>query len=186
MAKLIADRRKHLATYKKNKKSLTSLFRRCFAGEISSDQFYADLPKYWSFEVGDRLQGKGFEILGMHSNFRDLSRSFVTIIDAADEDRDDVVVEEIDRLSEAGVPTRGAFLSEMLCLMFPDGYPLLNKPVKKYLRAVNFKAPRRASEGVRFLDLAKKLRFSLLQNRHHPAKNLAELDAVIWLEYQDQ
>lgn len=48
---------------------------------------------------------------------------------------------------------------------------------------VKFKAPRGASEGARYVDLAKKLRFSLLQNPKHPAKNLAEIDAVIWLAF---
>jgi hypothetical protein len=52
----------------------------------------------------------------------------------------------------------------------------LNQPVQDYLKAVKFKAPRGASEGARFIDLAKKLRSSLLQNPGHPAKNPAELD----------
>jgi hypothetical protein len=38
-------------------------------------------------------------------------------------------------------------------------------------------------EGARFIDLAKKLRFWLLNDPDHPAKNLAELDTVIWLAY---
>jgi HKD family nuclease len=181
---IITRRRRTLAAYKKNKVSLTNLFRRCAKGKITSPQFWDELPKYWSHDVGDRLTGPGFAIAAKHSDFRDLSRSFIKIINAGDEDRDDVVVEEIDRLSENRVPTRGAFLSEMLCLRFPDEYPVWNKPVKKYFRDVKLKAPRGASEGARFLDLAKKLRVSLLQNRHHPAKNLAELDAVIWLKYQ--
>jgi hypothetical protein len=111
-----------------------------------------------------------------------LSQSFVKILDASSDDRDDVVVEEIDRLAERQIATRKAFLSEMLCLRFPEEYPVLNKPVQDYLNEIEFKAPRGASEGVRFVDLARKLRFSLLQNRDHPAKNLAELDTIIWLE----
>ena len=73
----------------------------------------------------------------------------------------------------------------MLCLQFPADYPVLNKPVAKYLSAVKFKAPRKASEGVRYVDLAKKLRFSLLQNPDYPAQNLAELDVIIWKEHGD-
>lgn len=105
-----------------------------------------------------------------------MSHSVINIVEATDEDRDDIVVEEIDRLCNNRVPTSGALLSEMLCLMFPNDYPLLDDPVQRYLEEVQFKAPHGASEGVRFLDLAKKLRFSLLQNPDHPAKNLAELD----------
>jgi HKD family nuclease len=186
MRKFIAERRERLAVYEKNKKSLTGLFRRCANRKITSSDFYDELPSYWGNEVGDRLQGLGWERRGKDGDFHDLSRSFVVIIDAADEDRDDIVVEEIDRLHKNGVPARKAFLSEMLCLRYPDDYPLLNRPVHKYLKDVKFKAPHGASEGVRFLDLAKKLRLSLLQNPHHPAKNLAELDTVIWLQYGEQ
>jgi len=71
----------------------------------------------------------------------------------------------------------------MLCLRFPEQYPVLNKPVKDYLLHVEFKPPRGASEGVLYVDLARKLRSSLIANPSHPAKNLAELDTVIWLAY---
>ncbi|PYU15977.1 MAG: hypothetical protein DMG37_03835 [Acidobacteria bacterium] len=179
----IAKRRAHLAVYKKKQAGLMRLFRRCEKKQINSKHFYNELPNYWSAKAGDRLQGAGWEIKGKHSNFQELSKSFVKILDVADEDRDNVVSEEIDRLSEQNVPTRRAFLSEMLCLPFPKEYPVLNQPVQDYLRAVKHKAPRGASEGARFIHLAKTLRSSLLQNPGHPAKSLAELDTVIWLAY---
>lgn len=71
----------------------------------------------------------------------------------------------------------------MLCLEYPDQYPVLNKPVHNYLKSIKFNAPRGASEEARYIDLAKKLRYSLLQNPNHPARNLAELDTVIWLAF---
>jgi hypothetical protein len=71
----------------------------------------------------------------------------------------------------------------MLSLRFPNEYPVLNDPVWKYLTAIKYHAPRGASEGAQFIFLAKTLRATLLQNPDHPAKNLAELDTVIWLEY---
>jgi len=183
MKEKIEERRDQLRAYKKKQADLKRLFRRCASGEVSSQNFYDELPEYWGFKVGNRLQGLGFERKGKGSNFRLLSQSYLRILDASDEDRDDIVAEEIDILNEQGVRARGAFLSEMLCLRYPDEYPVLNKPVYDYLKAVKFKAPRGASEGVRFIDLAKKLRASLLQNPEHPAKNLAELDVVIWLKY---
>jgi hypothetical protein len=179
----IAERRARLAVYKKKQAGLMRLFRRCAKKQINSKHFYNELPNYWSTTVGDRLQGRGFEIKGKHSNFQELSKSFVRILDVTGEDRDNVVSEEIDRLGEMDVPTRRAFLSEMLCLRFPKEYPVLNQPVQDYLKAVKHKAPRGASEGARFMFLAKTLRSSLLQNPGHPAKSLAELDTVIWLVY---
>jgi len=185
MRKAINRRRIQLATYNEHKEGLIGLFRRCSNRNITSNQFYEQVPNFWSYELNDRLQGSGWERKGKDSNFRELSESYIRILDATDEDRDDVVAEEIDSLEEMGVSTRGAFLSEMLCLQFPNEYPVLNKPIKNYLKSVNFKAPRGASEGVRYIDLAKKLRTSLLHNPNHPAKNLAELDTVIWLAFAD-
>jgi len=116
-------------------------------------------------------------------DFHTLSQSFMRILDATDADGDNVVSSELDWLSRRKVPTRRAFLTEMLCLRFPDKYPVLNQPVQDYLKAVGYKATRGASEGARFLHLAKALRSSLLQNPEHPAKNLAEPDTIIWLAY---
>jgi hypothetical protein len=112
-----------------------------------------------------------------------LSQSYIRILEAADEDRDDVVAREIDDLGAKNSTTRKAFLSEMLCLQFPSDYPVLNKPVRDYLADIKFHAPRHSSEGSRYIDIARKLRASLKQNPNHPAKNLAELDTVIWLEF---
>ena len=181
--KQINIRRNQLAAYNKNRAGLINLFRRCADRRISTSQFYEQLPEYWGYDIGDRLQGAGWERQGKDSDFRALSESYLRILDATDEDRDDVVVDEIDALRNQRVVTRRAFLSEMLCLQFPGEYPVLNQPVQDYLKEVKFKAPRGASEGARYVDLAKKLRFSLLQNPKHPAKNLAEIDAVIWLAF---
>ena len=183
MKERIRMRRQNLAAYAKRRAGLTRLFRRCAKGRISSSEFFEQLPTYWSSEAGDRLQGAGWERQGKNTDFRKLSQSFLKILRAATEDRDDVVVEEIDRLADQGIAARGAFLSEMLCLRFPEEYPVLNQPVEKYLKDVVYKAPRGASEGVRFVDVAKKLRAALHDNPGHPAKNLAELDTVIWLAY---
>jgi hypothetical protein len=90
----------------------------------------------------------------------------------------------MDRLAELEVASRVAFFSEMLCLRFPGSYPVLNEPVWLFLKDVAFSAPRGASEGARYIYLAKTLRASLLDNPSYPAKNLAELDTVIWLKYR--
>ncbi len=131
------------------------------------------------------MQGAGWERKGKHTNFRLLSRSFVRILDAPEQNRDDVVLTEIDYLDKQDIPARRAFLSEMLCLRFPDAYPVLNKPVTRYLSDVKYRTPRNASEGALYIDLARRLRFSLVKNPTHPAKNLAELDTVIWVKYHD-
>lgn len=177
----INNRQKQLASYRKHRSGLIRLFRSCAAGEISSLEFYDKLPRHWSYDNNNRLQGAGWEIRGKHSDFKLLSESFLRILGTKNDDRDDVVSEEIDNLAENGVVTRKAFLSEMLCLEFPDLYPILNQPIQNYFRKIKVSAPRGASEGARYMYLATELRSSLLQNPTHPAKNLAELDTVICL-----
>lgn len=177
-------RRSVLEQYRKNREDLIELFRQCDAGEISSSEFYTALPNYWGGEVGGRLQGKGWERRGKDANFQQLARSYLKIVDADVHERDDTVVSEIDRLN--GNPARKAFLSEMLCLEFPELYPVLNKPVQNYLLDAKLRGSPKMSEGARYLDIALKLRLSLDQNPLHPAKNIAELDTVIWLAYPPQ
>jgi hypothetical protein len=181
--KIVVERREQLVKYANHRNGLMRLFRQCASGQVTPKQFFDQLPRHWSFEAGDRFQGYGWHISGRHSDFRALAVSFLKIVSASMEDRDDIVGEEIDNLAETRVPARKAFFSEMLCLNFPESYPVLNRPIQNYLKSENFKAPRKASDGARYIDLARKLRFALLQNPDHPAKNLAELDAVIWLRY---
>lgn len=176
-------RREQLASHENLKNSLHKCFLNCSNGNISSSEFYEVLPTVWSWEAGNRLQGMGWERKGKSSDFKELSTSFIRIINSKDGDRDDVVVKELDRLKLLKNPARRAFLSEILCLTYPDKYPVLNKPVNSYLADIKFRAPKGASEGAAYLDLSKKLRSSIALNPTHPAKNLAELDAVIWLEY---
>lgn len=180
---IVKNRRVQLSAHLDMKNGLQKLFLDCSNGEISSSKFYEELPSFWSCDLGNRFQRLGWERKGKGSDFQALSKSFIRILKAKEYDRDDTVVRELDRLKLLENPARSSFLTEILCLTFPDQYPVVNKPVKAYLSDINFKPPRGSSEGAAYLDLAKKLRASLIQNPKHPAKNLAELDSVIWLEY---
>ena len=180
----VEHRRKQLNSHKRNRSGLLKLFRSCADGSRSNKEFYSELPTYWSYEKGNRLQGDGWQMKGKGANLQALAKGFINILEAPQRDRDDVVVSEIDKLSRAGNEARKAFLSEMLCLEFPNFYPILNGPIKNFLTKVKFRAPYGSSEGARYLDLARKLRASLVQNPDHPAKNLAELDTVIQHAYK--
>ncbi|MCA9934271.1 MAG: hypothetical protein KC415_10120, partial [Anaerolineales bacterium] len=48
-----------------------------------------------------------------------------------------------------------------------------------------YRAPHKASEGAKYIDLALKLRQALRQNTKNNAKNLLELDHAIWQWYYD-
>lgn len=177
---LIRDRRNNLAAYARRCTGLMQLFQRAADKKITSKQFFEELPNHWSWELGNRLQGRGWERLGKRADFQELAWSFVAIVGTPKRDRDDVVRVELDRLDTRGNQARKAFLSEMLCLRFPEEYPVLNKPVRVFLAKNRFTAPRGSSEGGMYIDLARKLRLALRANPAYPAKNLAELDALIW------
>nr|VVV06020.1 hypothetical protein AW0309160_03504 [Aliivibrio wodanis] len=179
----VKERRKQISIHESVKSLLTELFTQCAHGKISSSDFYERLPELWSWDLGNRLQGKGWERQGKASDFKELSISYLKVVKALDFERDDVVAREIDRLKMLKVSARTAFFSEILCLTFPDKYPVLNKPIWAYLEDIKFRAPKKSSQGAAYIDLAKKLRLSLKENISHPAKNLAELDTVIWLAY---
>jgi hypothetical protein len=128
-----------LRQYNQTKAPLIELFRNCGDGKISSQQFFEELPRVWGWKVGNRLKGDGWERSGKGSDFQTLAKSFLRIVESSDADRDDTVVAEIDYLSRNELPTRNSFLSEMLCLAFPSEYPVLNQPVKDYLKAIKFR-----------------------------------------------
>lgn len=183
MSGLLEERRKQLRAYQKHQAGLMKLFKDCAAGRITSAEFYERLSSYWGYKAGDRFQGEGWQIAGKRSDFQALSKAFLAIVDAKDDERDDEVADQLDKLSKLKVPARGSFLTEMLCLRFPSEYPVKNKPSKEFLKAIEFKGPRGASEGVSYVDLACRLRLALRLNKDYPARDLAELDTIIWKVY---
>ena len=188
LAGLLENRREQMKVFQKKSAELQALFRDTVRQPWSSaqgNQFYASLNKLWAQGAGgSRFQGAGWDRSGRSSNFKELARSVVAVLDCDKYERDDVVSSEIDRLAEKKVPTRSALFSEMLCQFFPTEFPVLDGPVKEWLKQTNFAAPHGASEGAKYVDLAVKLRSALRQSKDSQAKNLAELDVVIWLANQ--
>lgn len=188
LAGLLANRREQMKVFREKRADLEALFRDTARQPWSSAQgtrFYASLNKLWAHGTGgSRFQGAGWDRSGRSSNFKELARSVVAVLDCDEYERDDIVSSEIDRLRKKKVSTRSALFSEMLCQFFPTEFPVLDGPVKEWLKQTNFFAPRRASEGARYVDLAVKLRAALRQSKDSQAKNLAELDVVIWLVNQ--
>ncbi|MBV5339776.1 MAG: phospholipase D family protein [Deltaproteobacteria bacterium] len=170
-----------------------SIKRCCKTGtEEGNELFYTKLMNCWGNHKS-RFQGKGFEILGKNSKWYEVCDSLSKIFDYADRKKklglDSFVKNEIDRLAEIKNPTRGSWLSEMLCHYFPDRYPLLNAPVKDWLVFNKYAPPKDSSEGAKYIDLAIKMRQVITDGTAHGAKNLPELDNVIWqwhrIQYPD-
>jgi hypothetical protein len=176
----IQNRRKQQAGFARIREQMTSLIIDCADGKLANAAFYEQMMNLWGNDPS-RFQGRGFEIKGKHTNWQDVCKSVSAILSEKDsEDLDGKVRREIDRLANAQNAARTAWLSEILCHYFPDRYPLVNKPINTWLRHNKYRAPLRASEGARYIDLALKLRGALQNNTKSEASNLAELDHSIW------
>jgi hypothetical protein len=179
----LAERRAALAVHHRHYGAFDDFVRRCASGAMTSAAFYDDLDGVWGWERGNRLQGKGWERTGKPSNFRALCRALLTVEAASDDERDDVVRGELDRLEHSKHPARRAFFTELLCLRYPELYPIDNDPFARFLSASRFRATRGAGAGARYVAKARWLRKLLASTPGYPAKNLAELDILLWRKY---
>lgn len=184
IAKHLKDRRSQQKKFKDIQESLLELMRRCASGEMKNQQFYKQMYELWGWHES-RFQGQGFQIRGKQGNWKEICVSLLKILDYSKTkpltmDLDNMVKNEIDKLALSKNPNRLGWMSEMLCHFLPDIYPLYNRPVKNWLKHIKYRPPRGASDGVKYIDLTGKLRSALIENKSYPAKNLAELDGVIW------
>ncbi len=184
--KAIKRRKAQQKKFMEIRDALIELINKCAAGKTPNEVFYDDMMALWGHHPS-RFQGRGFEILGKHSDWKDTCASLYAIVakgkSASIVALDNLVRKEIDRLTSLENPNRGAWLSEMLCHFFPDRYPILNKPVKVWLQHNRFRGPRKASEGALYIDLSMKMRDTLVNNKTNTAKDLSELDHAIWQWY---
>jgi HKD family nuclease len=178
---LIKDRRKQLRAFVKIKPGLKKKIFECANKQIGNEMFYQYLKKTW--DKTSRFQGKGWERTGRKSNFSTLCAGLKSILVAADEDRNRVVVRTIDHLARNRIPTRGALLSELLCQFFPDRYPVLDGPVRWLAKSIKLQWPHGLSEGARYNFLTQTISAALKREPEYPAKNMAELDLLIWKKH---
>jgi hypothetical protein len=179
----LTERREALAVHRRHYGAFDEHVRLCASGAMTSAAFYKDLHGVWGWERGNRLQGKGWERTGKPANFHALCQALLTVDVAADDERDDVVRGELDRLAHSRHPARRAFFTELLCLRYPKLYPIDNDPFARFLSASRFRAGRVSGEGARYVAKARWLRKLLASTPAYPARNLAELDILLWRKY---
>ncbi len=175
---MIGGRKSQIKEFEHNRRKFLHMLRRRVAGKTRNVDVYNSMLNLWGIMA---FQSQQWTRSGRRSNWKAFARAFLEVCDARDEERDEVVRAQKDLLKKKKVPTRGSVFAELLCHYFPDLYPVLNEPVGEWAKRVGYRAPRGASEGNRYLLLAKTLRAALAQKpRNYPAKNLAELDIYIW------
>lgn len=183
-------RRSIMSNFVRNQNNILTLFERCAVGEVLNADFYQRIGQYWGVNEHSRIQGRGWERTGARSDFAEFCKSFLKIYRAREETRDDVVRDEINRLQEERVPTRKAFLSEFLCEFFPESYWIDDAPIRRYLDTISYALRDNTLEtvkgrdGDRYVTISHVLRDALRQSPGYIAKNLTELDLVIWYYYR--
>lgn len=150
--------------------------------ERDNRHFYDELRRLWSADQETQMGGLQWVIRGKHADHQELAKSLVAVIDARPWGRDAVVCAEIDRLHEAGIATRSALLTELLCHFFPRRYPILDEPVRVWRSRVGFDSRVGGTEGERYVRLARAMRAALQDAgpQRLGIADLAELDTLIW------
>ncbi len=178
-------RRATVKSFNGVRRRFIGLLQQGAAHRLTNEETRDGLLRLWN--NGRRFQGKSWERRGMNSDFRRLASGVLTVLNAANSERDDVVAATIDGFRKPPLPTRKAVFSEWLCLLFPGLYPVHNKPVDDWLADERYRAPRGASEGVRYIDIARAMRATLRQSNYRfdnfRIRNLAEFDLLLWQIY---
>lgn len=178
----IEQRRRSEKTFGQLKTILKKEIIKCSKGKITNEFFWEIFWKLWSPHTS-RMQGSGIQFAGKSANWKQACTALLKILEKSADlnffNLDLLVKNEIDTLNKLKNPMRGAWFSEMLCHYFPNLYPLLNQPTKIYLKQNVWVHQRGLTEGGKYIDLAKKFRDIIKQNKNGP-RNMPELDSVIW------
>ena len=180
----VKDRRKQQAEFSEIEPKLTKAVRQCASLQMSNSEFWRHFWDLWA-EHSSRFQGSGLQISAKRANWRHACQALTAILDSnrmgiANGHLDNVVATEIDRLETEDNPVRKAWLSEMLCHYMPDRYPVLNGPVREWLKANKLNPVNNGSDGRKYIEISRTLR-KVRESKPSGARNLAELDNVIWL-----
>lgn len=186
--KVLKGRRRQMGVFKTKKSIILEIMRQNSSGQLSNEKFWRAFHGLWHCRFGEpdefRFQGNGIERTCANANWREATTAFLTIFEKYENGNifeiDKIVADQIDLLKERKNPTRKAWLSEMLCQFFPEAYPLLDDPVKNWVKRINWEIDKGGSEGKKYVDLATRLR-SVVKENSSFVKNLAELDALMWL-----
>lgn len=185
---LVRERRSRQAVFKTLEPQIRSKVRACANGRVPKLDFWNWFWGVWGAKTAKkwRFQGKGVQISGKRANWPEACKALITILDAAPSSRtdelDQVVTEQLEKLSKSHNAVRKAWFSEMLCHFFPDLYPVENDPVRLWLKKIRWKGTPGLTWGNRYVELADQLREVVEAKKPAGARNLAELDTVIWAQ----
>jgi len=151
--------------------------------ENNNSKCFDQWGKIRGSKCDSNIQSLGYIRDGKSANWIDASQSILAIIDAtSDSERDDIVEREMDFLDKKKNSLKKAWLTELLCQLYPDEYLLFNfaaKPLNKIISG-----HRGLSFGKKYVYLCKTLRRKMKNNQVKVGsikiKNFLELDAALY------
>jgi hypothetical protein len=180
----LEGRREQQKSFKRVARQILNTSKKCASGKISNEKYYEYLNELWSWDRGNRFQGRGFEIKAKHSDWKVVCKALISILESGlnGEDLDELVRQEMDYLAEVPHPARRSWFTEMLCHFYPSRFPVLNSPIDEWLKLNKRRGEKGASEGSSYIGIAKQVRECLqsAEIKSLGIRDLAELDAVIW------
>lgn len=182
LAVALAQRREQVYEFDEIKDEFIRVVRECALNEITQKDFYDWLIDNWNGQTW-KFQGSGvFRRDWQNTNWQLLCNALVNIIDCNTNERDGIVIANYNQLEDSNeVEARKSVLTEMLCHLFPNHYPLWNTPVVTLLKKKDvLKFAKARTVGEKYVTISNILRNALVENQNYPASNLAELDHIIW------
>lgn len=169
--------RKQLNEYNKTKNEFVKIVKDCEKGLLNRKLFYSKM----STLLKGTWRGNS-NLLSMNcknEKWEETCSGLSNIFDANKADRDRIVKKVIDSLTLTKNKTRGSWLSEILCHHFPLEYPLIDDPVKEWIRECNIEKLYGIPTGYQYIRITKIMRKYLNQNKDK-FNNFMEMDHAIW------
>jgi hypothetical protein len=171
--------RRQLRIYNKNKLQFIRAIKACASGGISNKTFYEEMLEL----LRGTWRGNS-HLISMNckkENWKEICSYLNSIISAKKSDRDRIVKQTIDSLKSTNNLTRGAWLSEILCHHYPFDYPLINDPVKTWIRKNKIAKLYGIPTGYEFISISRIMRHLLTASKSK-FRNFIEMDHAIWVK----
>lgn len=162
--------------YQEKRSQFIQIVNSCANGEISGQVFY---DKMWMLLADSWYGSPGWCRTCKKENWKQACKGLANIFSANDSERDRVVKETIDALEKSNNPIRGAWLSEILCHHYPFSYPLVNDPVKSWIRKIGISKIRGVPDGNTYLKITLRMR-KILSEHKKLFNGFGEMDHAIW------
>lgn len=169
--------KKQLKVYNRNKSAFVKAVKACAKSRITNMDFYNTMTEL----LKGTWRGNS-ALISMnckHEDWKETCSGLTDIFTARKNERDRVVKKVIDSLQSSGNKTRGTWLSEILCHHYPLEFPLIDDPVKEWIRESKIENLYGIPTGYQYIRISHIMR-TFLKDSKDKFRNFMEMDHAIW------